>query len=988
MIIDDYLKYHEEYSKKYGEMTLILMQVGSFFELYSVVENCPFIYKISDICNIQVSRKNKAIKEVSKSNPLMAGFPLYVLNKFIQILLQNNFTVVLIEQISPPPNPERKITEIISPSTNINITTKKSNYILVFYFEVISDLLIVGISGVDLTTGKSFVYENGATNNDKHITLDECYRLISIYNPSEILILSDDISDYYKNQILEVISVGIGTLIHKKFNNYDFLIDIKKKKLEFQNKILEKAYENKTMHSIIEYLNLERYELGRLSLCCLLQFAYEHNADIIKELNIPEIIENSKILTIEYNSALQLNIISNNENERPLLDILNRCSTAFGSRGFKERLLNPINNKEELQRRYDKIEELLFEDKYKKINKSLNGIIDLERVKRKILLKKLNPYEWNSIINSLENGIEAFNYLNDNDNQNKIKELLKELKIINLEEASKYNINDIKTNIFERGVIKKADDLTDIYNKNLEILNSYVNFISGLDDSSCKLDFNDREGFFISITKKRFENALKKDKNYINKFEKKLMTNGTTYKLTSKEINETSRIIENTQNEIQGIIIKEYLNFLENFINKNKYILDEIIRNLTELDINTCNTRNSIDFCYHKPILDLSSSNSYIEAENLRHPIIERIITEVEYIGNDISLNQNGILLYGINASGKSSFMKAVGLSIIMAQAGMYVPSTYFKYHPYSHIMTRICGNDNIYKGMSSFVVEMTELRNILKRADSNSLIIGDEICCGTEAISGISIVSAAINELIEKKASFIFTSHLHELTSISLIKNKIDINLSIYHMHIDIEDDKIVYERKLKKGQGSNVYGIDVCKSLDMQLSFMKNAELVRKELQGLTTTIINPKISNYNSSCIIDICEICKKNMATETHHINYQINADKNGNFSNFNKNDTHNLVSICNECHMKEHNGEIGIIGYKQTSEGIKLEIDKKSRIFKLIKRGKSSWFYKKKISDKFIETTEDEIIKFYNKQMKTSIKEINEDFYQLFYDPSL
>ena len=398
MIIDDYLKYQDDYRKKYGENTIILMQVGSFFELYSIIENCNFLYKISDICNIQISKKNKQIKEVSKNNPLMAGFPLYTLNKYVQILVQNNFTVVLIEQITAPPNPQRKITEIVSPSTNINITSKKSNYILVFYFEEFNGLLIVGISGVDLTTGKSFIYENGSTKIDPQLTLDECYRIMTTYNPSEILLISDNINEKYKKQILEIIN--FNCLIHKKFENYELLSCMKK--LEYQNKILEKSFENKTMLSIIEFLNLEKYSIGRISFCCLLQFAFEHNSEIIKELNLPELIENSKILTIDYNSSLQLNIISHNDNERPLLDILNRCSTAFGSRGFKERLLNPINNSDELIKRYDKIDELLLDKKFKIINKYLTSIIDLERVKRRILLKKLNPCECGSIINSFE----------------------------------------------------------------------------------------------------------------------------------------------------------------------------------------------------------------------------------------------------------------------------------------------------------------------------------------------------------------------------------------------------------------------------------------------------------------------------------------------------------------------------------------------------------------------------------------------------------
>jgi DNA mismatch repair protein MutS len=232
----------------------------------------------------------------------------------------------------------------------------------------------------------------------------------------------------------------------------------------------------------------------------------------------------------------------------------------------------------------------------------------------------------------------------------------------------------------------------------------------------------------------------------MDKFDKKLLNTNNSYKLISNEITNASNTIRKTQSDINSIVISRYYDFLLSFFNTNNNDIDIVIKNLIDIDITCCNAKNAFEFCYYKPSIDLTTDNSFISAENLRHPIIERIITDVEYIGNDIELNQNGILLYGINASGKSSFMKAVGLSIIMAQAGMYVPAVNFKYHPYNHIMTRICGNDNIYKGMSSFVVEMTELRNIIQRADKNSLIIGDEICSGTEAISGICIVSAAIN--------------------------------------------------------------------------------------------------------------------------------------------------------------------------------------------------------------------------------------------------
>lgn len=976
MIIDDYINYEIEYRKKYGEKTLILIQVGSFFELYSINDNCSFMNKIGDICNIQISRKNKTIREVGKNNPLMAGFPLYAVQKFIQILLNHQFTIVLIEQTTPPPNPQRKITEIISPSTNINNNIRNGNYIIVYYFEEVNGFLNVGISGVDLTTGKSFVYENGSNMKDPQLTLDECYRILSAYNPTEVLIISDVIKDEYKNKINDIIN--INCLIHRKFEDYELLPFMKK--IDYQKKILEKAFKNSSMLSIIEFLNLEKMTIGILSFCSLLQFAYEHNADIIKELNIPEILEKSNKLLLEYNSAIQLNLISYNSNDKTLMEILNRTSTAFGSRGFKERLLNPINDRNELNRRYEKIEELLKDNKFKIVIKKLNNINDLERTKRKILLKKINPHEWNGFINSLEYAIEAFDIL---DIKNETSLLIQSFSHLNLDECSKYNINDIKSNIFKEGYSNDIDELMEDYKNQLKKLDEIVNKISRIDDTNCKLDYNEKDGYFISITKKRFETAFKKDKSFMTKFDKRLTSNNSSYKITSADINEASTIIERRQDEISKKVILKYQEFLSNIPKNQIDILTKIIEELTELDISCCNARNAFDFCYYRPII--KEGCSYLNVENLRHPIIERLMTNVEYIGNDINLNQDGILLYGINSSGKSSLMKAVGLSIIMSQSGMYVPATSFEFSPYNHIFTRICGNDDIYRGMSSFVVEMTELRNILQRADENSLVIGDEICCGTEITSAISIVSSAINELIKKKSSFIFTSHLHELPTISIIKDK---NLRIYHIHIEIVDDKIIYERKLKEGQGSNIYGIDVCGSLDMPNDFMKNAEIVRKEITGLDVNLMNTKKSNYKSSIFMDICQVCNEKPAKETHHINYQINADDNGKFSNFDKNTPHNLINVCEECHLKEHKGEIGIIGYKQTSKGVIIDIDKTARIYKLIKRGRNGWFMRKKINDKFKAVDEKDLIDFYNKQMKSGIKEISIEMEKDFLDISL
>lgn len=1010
MIIDDYMEYTSQYKEKYGDKTIVFMQVGSFFEIYSIEVDDTDIYKIADICNIQISRKNKTIQDVSRNNPLMCGFPLYVINKFTSLLLQNNYTIILIEQTTEPPNPKREITEILSPGMNIQLTNKKSNYIMVLYWEYIKGFLIVGISGVDLSTGHTFVYEVGSTKTDPDFSTDEAFRLINTYNPCELIFLSgDNLPDDIKDKILRNLNIN-NILVHKKWNKYEYIEIIKK--LTYQTEVLEKSYNNKkSLLTIIEVLNLEKYNLGRLSFCCLLQFAYEHNSDIIKDLNPPEILENNKILTIEYNSAIQLNVISLHSNERPLIDILNRCSTAFGSRAFKERLLNPIIDTNILNKRYDDIDFLLKNNKFKKIGRILNNILDLERIKRRMIMNKFPPMDWCSFNNSLDYALEALYILNNEEMITNIKNIKDEYdNIINLELAGKYNLNDIKGTIFNKGILPNIDKLDkeykEQYNKIQDICNKISNFDNGGDSTTCKIEYNERDGYYISITKKRYDNAMSINKEYMTKFDKKnLSVSSNILKLTNKNINITSKLVESLQTRLSTLVLEEYKKFVKDFINNNNEKLDEVIKYLTNLDISCCSAKNAYDYRYYRPSIEIKET-SFIYGENIRHPIIERIDERVEYIGNDICIGNdsyNGMLLYGINASGKSSLMKTIGLNIIMAQAGMYVASNKFKYRPYHHIFTRISGMDNIYKGLSSFTVEMTELRNILQRCDKYSLVLGDELCCGTESTSALAIVASGIDALIKKEASFIFATHLHELTDLGIIKSYIDNKLYIGHMHITIDDNnRIIYERKIKDGKGSSIYGIEVCKSLDMPNDFMKIAENIRKEVQGLDNNIINLNKSKYNNDLYMKKCEICG-NTAEDTHHIKYQCEANEEGFFDHYHKNAKHNLVTLCKECHKKEHNNEISIKGYNKTSEGVILKVDKPVDFWEnddigdfdyenlkmYIRRGKLNWYIRKTKTSAFRKCTDSKrIINTINKIENKDIKQLNESLCSLLYDPTL
>jgi DNA mismatch repair protein MutS len=770
------------------------------------------------------------------------------------------------------------------------------------------------------------------------------FRYISTYNPSELIIISEAIGEDYKKRILKNLNIN-NIRVHYKWEKYEhlsFFSNINK-----QRDILEKIFVvKKGFLSIIEILNLERYNNSRFSLCCLLEFAYEHNSDIVKGLEeTPEVFEMNKNMTIEFNSAIQLNVLGLYPGDQPLIDILNRCSTAFGYRTFKERLLQPMIDECAINRAYDDVDTLLKNNKYLIARKHLSSIMDLERLKRKMKTNRMAPQDWVSFNDSLlaTKEIRKLLELSGNNSitiaEGDIDSIISQfIDIIDLDEAGKYNLTNLQDkssciNFFKKGIYLDIDALFDKYNKSYEIINAACENITQIGDNettACKVENNNRDGYYLTITKKRYETALKNKRDLMNSFEKKLLSSSsTTYKLTNATIIKESNNIAQYSQQISQMVLNHYKEFVINFIDATVDTFDLIIKYLIRVDIAANSAKNAYDYCYTRPIIDCEATagkSSFIEAVDMRHPIIERIQDDFQYVGNNVSLNQNGILLYGINASGKSSYMKAVGLNIIMAQAGMFVSASSFRYYPYNSIFTRISGLDNIYKGMSSFTVEMTELRNILKRCNKYSLVIGDEICCGTESISAISIVASGIDTLIQKGASFIFASHLHELTKLTTIKDNIGKSkLFVKHIRITFdENNNIIYDRVIQDGQGSNNYGIEVCRTLDMPSDFMKNAEKNRKEVEGINCNIINKKNSRYNSKITIDMCNICNKNKAEETHHIMYQHTADKDGFINNtFHKNAKHNLVAICKECHNKEHSGKIKIECWMSSSKGRKL-----------------------------------------------------------------
>ena len=226
----------------------------------------------------------------------------------------------------------------------------------------------------------------------------------------------------------------------------------------------------------------------------------------------------------------------------------------------------------------------------------------------------------------------------------------------------------------------------------------------------------------------------------------------------------------------------------------------------------------------------------------------------------------------------------------------------------------------------------MNELRSIHKRSGQSSLVLGDELCSGTESVSALSIFASSVDYLVSKKTSFIFASHLHELCQLEEIKSLKE-NIKMFHLKVvyDKEKDRLIYNRKLEEGNGNAIYGLEVCKSMDMDSDFLEKANSIRKKIMGIDTTVLENKQSKYNNQLFVDRCMVCNEK-AEDVHHIKFQCTADMNKMIGHIQKDTRSNLVPLCKQCHIRVHNDNLKINGYIQTDKGIVLDfeyIDKKS-----------------------------------------------------------
>lgn len=931
MLYDDYLAFTKTYQAQYGDKTIVLMEVGSFFELYAVEnekvkEGAP----MSEVCallNIQSTRKNKSIQECSRHNPMMAGFPSATLKKFTDMLIQDQYTVVLVEQTTPPPNPKRAVTQILSPSTYMDETmSTDACYLMVWLLskghEKFKSGYLLTVVSCDISTGETSVTDS--IFGDETMLLQEGTRIMKAMLPKEIVLISE------KEVEVETCQTFIQMMKHSSCCIHDRTTRTLStfQSISYQNTLLRKVFPHMGMMSPIEYLDMERHPLLSLAFVYLLQFVYEHNDTMISHLRKPVWMSTLQQLRVTHTSLEQLNIIPKH-NESSILKLLNTCDTAMGKRRFHKVLTCPTTSISQMNQRYDLVERLLDQQCYKQVRPMLSSIKDMERLFRRIVLLQLQPSELCSFLTSLDHIQRVSSWCLDHK-----LELWKEEDHVALidwiqMEKGKWNLEEmnvqwsqLETNIYQHGIHSNIDKVA------LSIEQGHQRFRDAVKEANqymgqeyLKLETTAERTYVLTMTSKRWETLLSSNRSFT--CQPYSSTNKTIVRVFFKDMDTLQQQIHTQTAELRALVKEQYLIDIASYVSYAPF-MERLVTFIATLDVGVTSAKHADTFRYTRPIV--VEDRSFIRARSVRHPLIERVQTDLPYIANDVDIGggKNGILLHGINASGKSSYMKSIGVNIIMAQAGMFVAAESWEFAPYLDVFTRIPGGDNLFKGHSTFVAEMVEVRAILTQSSAHSLIIGDELASGTESVSAISIVAAGIVTLAKKEASFLFATHLHEVAKLDVIQSLSNVKVCHMSVHYDESSKVLIYDRLLKEGSGEMLYGLEVCKSLDMPTEFLYLANTIRQSYLGMSADLVPTKTSNYSASVFMDQCSVCGKK-AVETHHIQEQATADEKGFIGAFHKHTPHNLMKVCEGCHDQIHHKEIKVDGYKMTSNGVSLQV---------------------------------------------------------------
>lgn len=915
-----YRKYYDvwmEHRAKYGSKVALLYQVGGFFEIYDT-ENLTTgttqanIREIAELCQLSLSMHPI---EGSDNQTLFGGFPEHSLGKFEKILVQAGFTVVVVVQKKGPTGAveERIVDHIASPGCYVEGARERRlvGCILESLSDGVSALRRVywATAALDVATGRIWFAEG--------VDRDRLHQFLCVHPPSELVLWSDGgaAATYWSESLKSACSAT-------------HLRCLTPASVAIEESVLEGHWSN--CRKRLEWMAVQPQ--ARRCLAALMTFAAEHVPSSLRSLGLPE----SWVPTGEVrlgNAALEqlglLSLRSGDSEKQSLLGLMDQCRSVMGRRLMRSRLLRPITDVSVLNARLDQIDRataaLNNPEMVAATERGLRSLYDMSRLFRKLELGTATLSDMGCLLRSYEAAAALMtvwspepsvmkDYLGwisirwDVAATSELARLGESVPVSKLPwTPGVYPAVDAK--FAEGAAIRREAEL---------MCREWSGKGRG---EQLYLDDAEGGGFRITGTKRRISavQAALRDEGDMSAI---LTTYKSSAVLETAGLEAVSGRHRSWMLSWTAVWNQAWADACASVVKRGLETHREIEAWCADLDVSWTVARLAKEWIWKRPQFVDGAAEGFIDVTNLRHPILERIQAQGSpYVAHTIALGSSGprgYLLYGMNASGKSSLMKAIGLCSLLAQCGFPVPAATCRLSPFTSIFTRILGNDNLWAGLSSFAVEMTEFREILRYADERSLVLGDELCSGTESLSATALVAAGVETLAGRGTKFVFATHLHELATLPDIAGLTAVKAVHLKVHYDAATDRLIYDRQLAPGAGSALYGLEVCRALDLPLGYLDRATAIRQALAGWTA----PTQSVYSTAVAVKSCAICNSTVGLETHHIRPQADAEAAA-AEGFDLNAPGNLVCLCSGCHDDHHAGRLMIEGWKDTSTGPQL-----------------------------------------------------------------
>ena len=748
----------------------------------------------------------------------LAGFPYHALDNYLTKMIKAGYRVAICEQVEDPKKAKtivkRDVIEIVTPGTTFYdelLESKRNNYLAAVFVKK----EICAVAAIDITTGEFFVSEFPKENLREQV--------LSL-QPAEILTAETQLA-YISNEIKSDLNSFITTRedwIFSRDYGYEILIE------HFQT-------------ASLKGFGCEDLDAGIVAAGAVLNYLKENQKNKLKHITQLRRRYDSDYMTIDPTTQRNLELmqtLSQRDNRGVLITVLDQTRTAMGGRRLVNWLLNPLNQVSVINRRLDAVDEFLNNEiERRELRETLGKIGDLERLLSKIITGRANARDLISLKSAINLIPKIKSHLEERESEYavEIRDNLLELRHV-VNEIEKAIVEDPPLATTEGGLIRRG------YNSDLdhlrEISFSGKDWIARLQKTertrtgipSLKVNFNKVFGYYIEVTK---PHLAKVPDDYIRK-----QTLVNAERFITPELKEYEEQVLNAEEKIVDLEYKLF-DEVRQLVSREVKAIQKNASLIGELDCLLNFAQIALDNNYVKPII---TSNDEITIKDGRHPVVEKLLPAGEsFVPNDVYINNKTdqiLIITGPNMAGKSTYLRQVGLIVLMAQIGSFVPANSAEIGLVDKIFTRVGASDNLAGGESTFLMEMNETANILNNTTPRSLILLDEIGRGTSTFDGLSIawsVTEYLHEHSSVAAKTLFATHYHELTELALMLPRV----KNYNVAVKEWGDKVIFLRKIVAGGCDHSYGIQVAQLAGLPSKVIKRAKEVLANLEAdeLTT-------------------------------------------------------------------------------------------------------------------------------------------------------